>query len=202
MICLRKLPAPPPIISLLRFKHGGGGDRDVYETPDKRRVFYNKQKRTSENLRMVKELEVPNLNANSEKPGRGTIERFVPRIATTPVKKIAPNPDQIPTHKPFAKDEYVCQGNMMWKKSDGCVLCNNNITVTYKDVAFLYQFVSNTGMLLGPQTTGLCQLSHQIITDCIESARDLGLMAYDYKPLEYQKFGTINDSLGVKDAGR
>ena len=200
MICLRKFPPTSPILSLLRFKHGGGGD--IYETPDKRRVFYNKQRSTCDNLRMVKDLEVPDLNANSEKPGRGTVERFVPRIATTPVKKIAPNPDQIPSHRPFAHQEYLCQGNMMWKKSDGCVLCNNNITVTYKDVSFLYQFVSNTGMLLGPHTTGLCRLSHQIITDCIETARDLGLMAHDYKPLKYQKLGTINDNTGVKDAGR
>ena len=153
-------------------------------------------------MRMVKELETPNLDANSEKPGRGTIERYVPRVATTPVKKIAPNPNLLPTHKPFIEEEYLCQENMMWKKTDGCVLCNNNINVTYKNVAFLYQFVSNTGMILGPHTTGLCQLSHQIITDCITTAREMGLMAHDYKPLEYQKLSVIDDPYGVKDAGR
>ena len=198
MICLRKFGISRATFSQLRFIQDG----EIYETVDKRKVFYNKQKIVSENLRMVKELETPNLDANSEKPGRGTIERFVPRVATTPVKKTAPNPNQVPTHKPFAEGEYLCQGNMVWKKTDGCVLCNNNINVTYKNVAFLYQFVSNSGMILGPHNTGLCQLSHQVVSDCIKSARELGLMAHDYKPLEYQKLSVIKDSSGVKDAGR
>merc|ERR1712176_159821 len=197
MICLRKVNLTRAVYTQLRFAQQG----DVYETADKRRVFYNKQKRTHENLKLIKELETPNVDANSEKPGRGTIERFVPRIPTTPVKRKAPNPDQLPSHKPFIEEDYLCQGNMMWKKTDGCVLCNNNISVTYKNVAFLYQFVSNTGMILGPQTTGLCQMSHQIITDCIKSSREIGLMAHDYKPLEYQRLGVIKD-VGVKDAGR
>lgn len=196
MICLRKLPRNA--LQLRYIQHG-----ETYETSDKRKVFYNKQRLGAENLRMVKELEVPNLTANSEKPGRGTVERFVPHTQTAiPVRKTAPNPDQLPTHKPFVEEDYLCQGDLMWKKKDGCILCNNNISVSYKNVAFLYQFVSNTGMVLGPQTTGLCQLSHQVITDSINAARDLGLMAHDYKPLEYQKLGVIRDKTGVKDAGR
>jgi len=198
MNCMRRVPLNPAVYRQIRCAHQG----DIYETADKRRVFYNKQKAAAENLRMIKEMEVPNIDANPEKPGRGTVERFVPRIPTTPVKKTAPNPDQLPTHKPFVRENYLCQGNMMWKKTDGCVLCNHNISVTYKNVAFLYQFVSNTGMILGPQTTGLCQLSHQIISDCIKTSREMGLMAHDYKPLEYQKLGVIRDKFGVKDAGR
>lgn len=194
MICLRN--KRHLILSQTRFMAHG----DIYKTKDLRKVFYNKQKETLENWKMVKELEVPNYNTNSEKPGRGTIERFVPRIPTVPVKKVAPNQDQLPSHKPLAKEEYLCQGELFWKKSDGCVLCNNNIHVSYKNVAFLYQFVTDSGRIMGPHSTGLCHLSHQVVTDCIATARELGIMAHDYKPLEFSKNGVIQQP-GVKDVG-
>ena len=194
MICWRN--RCQPILSLTRaMAHG-----DVYKTKDLRKVFANKQKETLENWKMVKELEVPNYSANSEKPGRGTIERYVPKIPTVPVKKIAPNQNQLPSHQPLDRKEYVCQGDLLWKKSDGCVLCNYNINVSYKNVAFLYQFVTDSGRIVGPQTTGLCHLSHQIITDCITTARDLGIMARDYKPLEYSKCYVVQEP-GIKDVG-
>lgn len=174
---------------------------EVYESMDKRRVLYNKQKETIKNWRMVKELEEPDHEADSEKPGRGTIERFVPPTSTKPVRKLAPNPHQVASHRPLPEVEYLCQGDLVWREEHGCVICNNNIPVTYKNVAFLYQFVSNSGRVLGPQTTGLCQTSYQVVTDCISTARDLGLMAHDYKPLEYQSVPVYKDKTGVKDAG-
>jgi len=196
MICYRILPRP--LLRTLQLRHVSHGD--VTETSDRRKVFYNNQRKNIRNLKMVKELEVPNYEANPEKPGRGSIERFVPRTKTVPVKAVAPTPDQVPTHRPFDSSQYNCQGNLMWKKEDGCVLCNNNISVSYKNVALLYQFVSNSGRMIGPQKTGLCHMSHQVVTDCIADARNMGLMAYDYKPLEYQHAGVFSQP-GHKDAG-
>ena len=199
MLCTRNR-TPFLLRQLIKVRYVNDGD--VYSTSDKRKVFYNKQRETSENLRMVKELEVPNMEANPDVPSPlNRIERFVPRTSTIPVQNTAVLPKDYHTHQPFKEEEFKMCGDLVWRPEDGCVLCNSNFNVSYKDVAFLYQFVSNSGVLLGPQKTGLCQLSHQIISNCISEARDLGLMARDYKPLEYQVLGSIKSDGSIKDCG-
>ena len=196
MICLRGLQRRLPSLTPARFLNHG----DVSETADRRKVFYNAQKESSENWRMIKEMEVPDMSADTEKPGRPTIDRYVPKLPLKPVKAVAPMPSEVQDHAPVNKDQYMYKGRLEWKKKDGCLVCNNDLHISYKDVALLYQFVSHNGQILGPHKTGLCQLSHHMVVSNIEIARDLGLMAVDYKPLEFQDNGVFHNP-EIKDVG-
>lgn len=138
--------------------------------------------------------------ADPEKPGRPTADRYIPVIPLKPVQNRAPMPSECKSHAPLDMRQYITQGRLQWKEADGCLVCNNNLHVSYKDISLLYQFVTNTGQILGPHETGLCHLSHQMIASSIETARDLGLMAIDYKPLEYRKNGEFREP-GIKDVG-
>ncbi|XP_064164902.1 28S ribosomal protein S18c, mitochondrial [Anguilla rostrata] len=62
----------------------------------------------------------------------------------------------------------------------GCILCN--ITVDYKNVQLLSQFVSpHTGRIYGRHITGLCGRKQKEISKAIKKAQHMGFMSVTLK---------------------
>lgn len=210
MLCLRALRLSPlssirqlSVSSVRQLSDGHGSDNRFNSG---RNIVRNPQKFQKENPSAIKELEVPNMEADYTKPAKPGAKAFVPHT-----HKVMPRADleeEVPSHYPEVDGPVERRGCMTWRQADGCLLCNLDLDLSWHNVALLYQFVTDSGTILGPRTTGLCQTSHQILVDAIHTSRDLGLMAHDYKPLEYKKSRLIFDIKnpkaglpGPKDAG-
>ena len=202
MLCLRSLRFSTLLsIRQLSKASGGSGGRNVVRNPLK---FTH-----GENASAVKELEVPNTSADTFKPASPGVQAFVPRPSENEVRPKADVNQVLPSHIPDNLEGVMEQrGCHSWKQADGCLVCNLDLDLSYHNVALLYQFVTSTGTILGPRSTGLCQTSHQMLVNAIHASRDLGLMAYDYKPIEYSGAQLIVDIAhekagrpGAKDAG-
>ncbi|XP_028829151.1 small ribosomal subunit protein bS18m [Denticeps clupeoides] len=76
----------------------------------------------------------------------------------------------------------------------GCILCSNNITVDYKNVQLLSQFISpHTGRIYGRHVTGLCGHRQREVSKAIKKAHSMGFMSVTIKDPQFMKDPNICD---------
>ncbi|XP_033110295.1 28S ribosomal protein S18c, mitochondrial-like [Anneissia japonica] len=69
-----------------------------------------------------------------------------------------------------------------------CILCQNRVPVTYKNVQLLSQFISpNTGHIYGHHITKLCRRQQKKISCEIKKARHMGFMPVMYRDTIFLK---------------
>ncbi|KAJ8339114.1 hypothetical protein SKAU_G00359000 [Synaphobranchus kaupii] len=74
----------------------------------------------------------------------------------------------------------ITMENPFKEPEKGCILCN--ITVDYKNVQLLSQFVSpHTGRIYGRNITGLCSRKQKEISKAIKKAQHMGFMSVTLK---------------------
>ncbi len=66
----------------------------------------------------------------------------------------------------------------MHRRKKVCVFCGKNSDISYKDVALLKKYVSESGKILPRRITGNCAKHQREITTAIKRARHLALMPY------------------------
>jgi small subunit ribosomal protein S18 len=72
-----------------------------------------------------------------------------------------------------------------------CLFCKHDLSLDYKNVQLLSQFVSpQTGLLYRQETTGLCHFKYAELEHTVKVARRAGLMPYFYKEKTF-----INDPI-------
>ncbi|XP_051794536.1 28S ribosomal protein S18c, mitochondrial isoform X2 [Acanthochromis polyacanthus] len=68
----------------------------------------------------------------------------------------------------------------------GCILCN--ITVDYKNIQLLSQFISpHTGRIYGRHITGLCGRKQKEVSKAIKKAHSMGFMSVTHKHPQFMK---------------
>ncbi|KAM3874208.1 small ribosomal subunit protein bS18m [Diretmus argenteus] len=76
--------------------------------------------------------------------------------------------------------------NPFKKPQKGCILCN--ITVDYKNIQLLSQFISpHTGRIYGRHITGLCGRKQRAVTKAIKKAQSMGFMSVTHKHPQLMK---------------
>ncbi|XP_041825254.1 28S ribosomal protein S18c, mitochondrial [Melanotaenia boesemani] len=83
-------------------------------------------------------------------------------------------------------DMLVNMENPYKEPQKGCVLCN--ITVDYKNIQLLSQFVSpHTGRIYGRHITGLCGRKQKEVSKAIKKAHSMGFMSVTHKHPQFMK---------------
>ncbi|XP_072228795.1 small ribosomal subunit protein bS18m [Leuresthes tenuis] len=93
------------------------------------------------------------------------------------------------------KDDTLVKMENPYKEPEkGCVLCN--ITVDYKNIQLLSQFISpHTGRIYGRHITGLCGKKQKEVSKAIKKAHSMGFMSVTHKHPQFMKDPNI---CGVK----
>ena len=66
----------------------------------------------------------------------------------------------------------------MHRRKKVCVFCGKNSDISYKDVALLKKYVSESGKILPRRITGNCAKHQRALTVAIKRARHIALMPY------------------------
>uniref|UniRef100_UPI0037E85C16 small ribosomal subunit protein bS18m n=1 Tax=Semicossyphus pulcher TaxID=241346 RepID=UPI0037E85C16 len=83
-------------------------------------------------------------------------------------------------------DVLVKMDNPFKEPKKGCILCN--VTVDYKNVQLLSQFISpHTGRIYGRHITGLCGRKQKEISKAIKKAHSMGFMSVTHKHPQFMK---------------
>ncbi|KAM9701099.1 small ribosomal subunit protein bS18m [Menidia menidia] len=85
-----------------------------------------------------------------------------------------------------AEDTMVKMENPYKEAPKACILCN--ITVDYKNIQLLSQFISpHTGRIYGRHITGLCGRKQREVSKAIKKAHALGFMPVTHKHPQFMK---------------
>ncbi|XP_071792708.1 uncharacterized protein [Asterias amurensis] len=75
-----------------------------------------------------------------------------------------------------------------------CILCQNQVPLSYKNVQLLSQFVSpNTGKIYGRHITKLCSYQQKQVSKAIKRAKQMGFMPYMYRETVFLKDPNLFD---------
>ncbi|XP_065333960.1 small ribosomal subunit protein bS18m [Cloeon dipterum] len=106
--------------------------------------------------------------------------------------------EEVVLQKVFAERENDLPASQMKnpyeKEKVKCILCQMDISPSYKNLRLLSQFVSSfTGRPYGRHITGLCKHKHEQVAREIAKARSLGMMPVMLKNVKFLKDPALYD---------
>ncbi|XP_069557075.1 small ribosomal subunit protein bS18m isoform X1 [Brachyistius frenatus] len=106
--------------------------------------------------------------------------------ANTGVRSLTSTSAAVPQKDDAVGCRFVKMENPYKQEQKGCMLCN--VTVNYKNIQLLSQFVSPyTGRIYGRHITGLCGRKQKEVSKAIKKAHSMGFMSVTHKHPNFMK---------------